>query len=126
MVDGGDGHGLLVWWLPRQSGQSVRRRAVVPLGVAVAFGIMVKGPVLLWLVVLAGLTLVAFDRSLERLRVLRPLSVAFAALVAMFGWLMVSVPAQRWSSLMSTVSLGILVPHGEEATARRIDPLLTF
>ena len=117
----------LAWWLWRgQGNQPVRRRAVVPLGVAVAFGIMVKGPVLLWLVVMAGLTLVAFDRSFERLRALRPLSVAFAALVAIFGWLMVTVPAQSWSSLISTVSLGIFVPHGEEATAPAYRPIAHF
>ena len=52
--------------------QPVRRRAVVPLGVAVAFGILIKGPVLLWLVVMVGLTLILFDRSLDRLRALRP------------------------------------------------------
>ena len=103
--------------------QPVRRRAVVPLGVAVAFGILIKGPVLLWLVVMVGLTLILFDRSLDRLRALRPLTMAFVVLVTMLGWLMVSVPAQSWSSLMSTVSLGMLVPHGEEAAAPGYRPI---
>ena len=103
--------------------QPVRRRAVVPLGVAVAFGILVKGPVLLWLVLMAGLTLILFDRSLDRLRTLRPLTVSFVVLVTMLGWLIVSVPAQSWSSLMSTGSLGMLVPHGEETAAPGYRPI---
>ena len=114
----------LVWRLwcgPRD--QPVPRRAVVPLGVAVAFGILVKGPVLLWLVVMAGLMLILFDRSLDRLRTLRPLTMAFVALVTMLGWLMVSVPAQSWSSLMSPSGLGMLVPHGEEAAAPGYRPI---
>ena len=114
----------LVWqlWCGLRD-QPVRRRAVVPLGVAVAFGILVKGPVLLCLVVMAGLTLMLFDRSLDRLRALRPLTVAIVVLATMLGWLMVSVPAQSWSSLMSTGGLGMLVPHGEEAAAPGYRPI---
>jgi 4-amino-4-deoxy-L-arabinose transferase-like glycosyltransferase len=108
----------LVWRLWRgQCDQPVKRRAVAPLGVAVAFGVLVKGAVLPWMVILAALTLVVFDRSIHRLRAFRPLTAAFVVLVAILGWRMVSVPAQGWSSLMSTVNLEMLVPHGEEATA---------
>ena len=109
----------LAWRLWRgQCAQTVRRRAVVPFGVAVAFGILVKGPVLLWLVILAGVTLMLFDRSLDRVRALRPLTVAFVVVVAILGWLIVSVPFQGLSSLMSTIDLAILLPHGEEIPAR--------
>ena len=108
----------LAWRLWRgQCVQGVKRRDVVLLGVAVAFGVLVKGPVLIWLVILVGLTLVLFDQSLHRLRVFRPLMLVSVALLATLGSLLVVVPSHGWSSLMSTFDLAMLVPHGEEATS---------
>lgn len=108
----------LVWRLWRdQRDHPVRRRAVVPLGLALAFGTLVKAPVLLWLAISAAFTLVVSDRSLHRLRTFRPLTMAFVVLVAILGWRMVSVPAHGWPALMSTIDLAMLVPHGKEATA---------